>query len=213
MKAVSLVSRRADLQRDAFRDYYETRHCWLAMQHFPFLGYTRNHLLDHPELDFDCISEFEAPEEMAGIDIMASRSRQLVAADELQFMDPERIRIAAVRPHVLIAPTDAVAGKKLHRHVLLLDQPQDQLLETLQQLARHLAGTPDVPCAMRLDLLDNDPRCPLPCNALLWLDWLEPQTKLPAVLGQLPGLQLTLRVEECKTPLAELQNRFVVFQP
>ena len=183
------------------------------MQHFPFLGYTRNHLLDHPELDFDCISEFEAPEEMAGIDIMASRSRQLVAADELQFMDPERIRIAAVRPHVLIAPTDAVAGKKLHRHVLLLDQPQDQLLETLQQLARHLAGTPDVPCAMRLDLLDNDPRCPLPCNALLWLDWLEPQTKLPAVLGQLPGLQLTLRVEECKTPLAELQNRFVVFQP
>ena len=213
MKAVSLVSRRADLQRAEFRDYYETTHCWLAMQHFPFLGYTRNHLLDHPELDFDCISEFEAPEEMAKVDVMASRSRQLVSADELQFMDPQRIRIATVRPHVLIAPTEVVAGQPLHSHVLLLEQQQDKLLETLQKLAQQLTGAPDAPCAMRLDLLDNDPRCPLPCNALLWLDWLDPNAALPAVLEQLPGLEMALRIERCKTLLAELQNRFVAFQP
>ncbi|WP_185266812.1 EthD domain-containing protein [Halopseudomonas xiamenensis] len=213
MKAVSLVTRRAGLDRAGFRDYYETRHCWLAMQHFPFLGYTRNHLLDHPELDFDCISEFEAPEQMAKIDVMASRSRQLVSADELQFMDPQRIRIASVRPHTLIAATDASTGQALHSHVLLLEQEQDQLLERLRQLARNLAGKADAPCAMRLDLLDNDPRCPLPCNALLWLDWLDQDVILPAALEQLPGYKVALRIERCSTPLAELQDRFVAFQP
>lgn len=212
MKAVSLVTRRADLDRAGFRDYYESTHCWLAMQHFPFLGYTRNHLLDHPELDFDCISEFAAPEEMAAIDVMNSRSRQLVAADELQFMDPSRIRVAAVRPHQLIASREA-GPQGLQAQVLMIEHDQQALLQTLQQLAPQLTGVHPALHGMRLDLLDNDPRCPLPCNALLWLDWLGQPETLPAALDQLPGLQRTLRVERCDTPLATLKEKFVAFQP
>lgn len=212
MKAVSLVSRRADLDRAGFRDYYETTHCWLAMQHFPFMGYTRNHLLNHPQLDFDCISEFEAPDYLDQVDVMSSRSRQLVMDDELQFMDPRRIRVAGVRRHPLIVPSQA-DPKQLESHVLLLQQDQDGLLEMVLQLARQLAATRADLHALRLDLLDNDPRYPLPCNALLWMDWLDRSEPLPTILEQLPGLQAALQVERCNTPLAVLQEKFVAFQP
>ncbi|HIZ52107.1 MAG TPA: EthD domain-containing protein [Candidatus Pseudomonas excrementavium] len=213
MKAVSLVSRRADLDRAGFRDYYETTHCWLAMRHFPFLGYTRNHLTDHPELDFDCISEFEAPAYLDDVDVMGSRSRQLVMDDELQFMDPERIRVAGVRRHILITPAQAVPAGRLDSRVLMLEQDQETLLALAQRLAEELAATRTDLYGMRLDLLDNDPRYPLPCNALLWLDWLDRSEPLPAALQQLPGLQMTLQVERCDTPQATLQERFVAFQP
>lgn len=213
MKAVSLVSRRADLDRAGFRDYYETTHCWLAMQHFPFLGYTRNHLTDHPELDFDCISEFEAPAYLDDVDVMNSRSRQLVMEDELQFMDPERIRVAGVRRHTLITPAQQDPVARLNSHVLLLEHHQETLLALAQQLAGELAATRADLHGMRLDLLDNDPRQPLPCNALLWLDWLDRNEPLPTALQQLPGLQMTLQVERCDTPQAALQERFVAFRP
>lgn len=212
MKAVSLVSRRADLDRAGFRDYYETTHCWLAMQHFPFMGYTRNHLLNHPQLDFDCISEFEAPDYLDKVDVMSSRSRQLVMDDELQFMDPRRIRVAGVRSHPLIVPSQA-DPKQLESQVLLLQQDQDGLLEMARQLARQLAATRADLHALRLDLLDNDPRYPFPCNALLWMDWLDRSEPLPTILEQLPGLQAVLQVERRNTPLAVLQENFVAFQP
>lgn len=213
MKAVSLVSRRSDLSRAAFRDYYETTHCWLAMQHFPFMGYTRNHLLDHPELDFDCISEFEAPAEMAEVDIMNSRSRQLVGADELQFMDPALIRVAGVRAHPLLNPVAGSSDRALHRRVLLIEADQAALLEVLQGAVDAMVAAQPALHGLRLDLLDNDPRCPLPCNALLWVDLLDTEAALPAELTQLPGLQMTLKVACCDTPREILQQRFVAFQP
>ena len=213
MKAVSLVTRRSDLSRAAFRAYYETTHSALAMQYFPFVGYTRNHLLDHPELDFDCISEFEAPAEMAEVDIMNSGSRQRVAADEVQFMDPTCIRVAGVRPHALVVPAAAVDAQRLSRRVLLIEHDQQNLLDRLQQLVGNLIASSPSLHALRLDLLDNDPHCPLPCNALLWLDMLEPDAPLPAALAQLPGLSLTLRVACCDTPPATLRERFVAFHP
>ena len=212
MKAVSLISRRAGLDRAGFRDYYETTHCWLAMQHFPFLGYTRNHLTDHPGLDFDCISEFEAPAYLDDVDIMGSRSRQLVMADELQFIDSERIRVAGVRSHPLITPADTAAAQRLDSRVLLLQQDEQILLARVRELAGQLSVRRGLH-ALRLDLLDNDPRCPLPCNALLWVDRLERAEPWPDDLNKLPGLQMTLTIQRCDTPLEILQERFVAFQP
>ena len=165
------------------------------MQYFPFVGYTRNHLLDHPELDFDCISEFEAPAQMAEVDIMNSGSRQRVAADEVQFMDPTCIRVAGVRPHALVVPATAVDAQRLSRRVLLIEHDQLNLLDRLQQLVGNLiASSPSL-------------------HALLWLDMLEQDAPLPPALAQLPGLGLTLRVACCDTPPATLRERFVAFHP
>jgi hypothetical protein len=44
-KNIALLSRRAELTRAQFRDYYETRHAPLAIGYFPFTRYVRNHLL------------------------------------------------------------------------------------------------------------------------------------------------------------------------
>lgn len=213
MKSVSFVSRRTDLDRAGFRDYYEATHCWLAMQHFPFLGYTRNHLVGHPELDFDCISEFESPAYLNDVDVMNSRSRYLVMDDELQFMDPARIRVAGVRRHTLITPSRSIPAGQLDSRVLLLEYDQEPLLALVQQLAEELAATRTDLHGMRLDLLDNDPRYPLPCNALLWLDKLDRSEPMPAALQRLPGLQMTLQIARCDTPRTTLREKFVAFQP
>lgn len=212
MKAVSLISRRADLGRAEFRHYYETSHCWLAMQHFPFRRYVRNHVLGHPQLDFDCISEFELAEDLSRFDLMASRSRQLILADEEQFMDQGRIRIATAREYPLIVPATEVPSERLESQVLLLQLDEQALLVLGEQLARQLATTrPDLH-ALRLDLLRSDPQRPFPCNALLWLDWRDRREPPPTRLAELPGLLHDLWLARASTPSAQLQERFVAFQ-
>lgn len=213
MKAVSLISRRADLERAEFRRYYETSHCWLAMQHFPFRRYVRNHLLDQPQLDFDCISEFELGEDLSGIDLMASRSRELILEDEQQFMDQSRIRVAGAREYPLIVPTQEVPAQQLHSQVLMLQLDEQALLAVAEQLARRLSRTrPDLH-SLRLDLLRSDPRRPFPCNALLWLDWRDSSESPPARLDELPGLLHSLWLKREATPVEQLRERFVAFQP
>ncbi|PRB83964.1 EthD domain-containing protein [Pseudomonas sp. MYb185] len=213
MKAVSLISRRADLGRTEFRHYYENTHCWLAMQHFPFRRYVRNHVLDQPQLDFDCISEFELAEDLSQYDLMASRSRQLILDDEQQFMDQSRIRIAAATEYPLIVPAAEVPAERLESQVLLLQLEEQPLRAVVEQLARRLADTrPDLH-AMRLDLLHSDPQRPFPCNALLWLDWLDRREAVPARLNELPGLLHELWLVRSSTAPSQLQERFVAFQP
>lgn len=212
MKAVSLISRRADLGRGEFRRYYETTHCWLAMRHFPFRRYTRNHVLGHPQLDFDCISEFELSEELSGIDLMASYSRQLILADEEQFMEQSRIRIASAREYPLIVPTTEVSADRLESQVLFLQLEGPAVLALAEQLARDLAALRVDLYALRLDLLRSDPRRPFPCNALLWLDWCDRREPLPAALNELPGVLHELWLARTSTPQAQLRECFVAFQ-
>lgn len=212
MKAVSLISRRGDLSRAEFRRYYETSHCWLAMQHFPFRRYVRNHVLDHPQLDFDCISEFELTEDLSGIDLMASRSRQLILDDERQFMEQSRIRIAGAKEYPLLVPSTELPAQRLQSQVLMLQLEESAALAATAPLARLGATRADLH-ALRLDVLRSDPRRPFPCSALLWLDWCDRQEPPPAELAQLPGLIQGLWLHREHTPAEQLQRRFVAFQP
>ncbi|MDB5394746.1 MAG: ethyl tert-butyl ether degradation EthD, partial [Rhodospirillales bacterium] len=52
MKTIVLFRRRPDLSRAAFRDYYETRHAPLAVQHVHFTKYVRNHLIAPNDAEF-----------------------------------------------------------------------------------------------------------------------------------------------------------------
>lgn len=212
MKAVSLISRRADLSRAEFRRYYESSHCWLAMQHFPFRRYVRNHVLDDPQLDFDCISEFELSEGLSDIDLMASRSRHLILDDERQFMEQSRIRIASAKEYPLIVPATELPAQRLQSQVLMLQLEARALLAATAPLVELATTRPDLH-ALRLDVLRSDPQRPFPCNALLWLDWCDRQEPLPVELEELPGLIQSLWLRREQTSAEQLQRSFVAFQP
>ncbi|WP_182357164.1 EthD domain-containing protein [Tomitella gaofuii] len=108
-KAVALLTRRADLSRAAFIDYYETRHVPLITSLLPpFREYRRN-FLDHddrvagpdaPAADFDVISEFVFDDRAAYEDMLAAyavpETARRIAADEENFLDRSRTRMYVV---------------------------------------------------------------------------------------------------------------------
>jgi hypothetical protein len=87
MKLVNLVTRRADLTRAAFRDYYEKHHAPLGTQYFPFEKYVRNHLVDSSpqEVGFDCVMECWLDHQKA-LGLLEGPAGDIFAEDEGKFM-------------------------------------------------------------------------------------------------------------------------------
>lgn len=216
MKSVSLISRRDDLSRAAFRRYYEDIHCWLGMKYFPFTRYTRNHLVATPAgVDFDCLSEFGMDPDFDGGDIMRSRSRALMLNDELKFMNPERIRVAAVREQVLLDTSTEASATEISRYLLLFqctDSDRRQFKAKVESTAREMvAETPQISHAS-LDLV-AEPDTRFPYDALLWLTMSqESATSLPKP-GELPGLLAVATVSTHATPEAILRQHFEAYLP
>ncbi|GAA4814362.1 EthD domain-containing protein [Tomitella cavernea] len=108
-KAIALLTRRADLTRDEFIDYYETRHVPLITSLLPQVrGYRRN-FLDHddrvaapgaPATDFDVVSEFVFDDRAAYEEMLAAyavpETARRIAADEENFVDRSRTRMYVV---------------------------------------------------------------------------------------------------------------------
>ena len=214
MKAVSLLVRRPDISRAAFREYYERHHCLLAMQHFPFRRYVRNHLFGTDDrFGFDCISEFGLAEEFRHVPLMGSRSRQLMEADELEFMQPELIRVAAAEEHVLFAADSYGRGQQ--RLVLLFRDEglgPHRLKREIESFGAELLRQAHGVSEMKMDLLSSDLAQRFPFDALLWIR-IEEADERPLNLDGIPGLVGSLAVMTCASSETELKERFVAFQP
>ncbi|SDP24118.1 EthD domain-containing protein [Pseudomonas jinjuensis] len=209
MKAISLISRRSDLTPAEFRAYYENTHCWLAMQHFPYRRYTRNHVLAASvAVDFDCLSEFAMDPGFDGRAVMQSRSRALLVDDEKEFMDPAQIRVAGAEEIPLHgSPIDGGT-----RHVLALqrgDLDDGDFRRQVDLLGQKLAHLPDVRHAS-LDLVHGSG---FPFAALIWLT-----LDGDAPLRLPPGLPLAERTTQLTvathaTPEAVLRQHHVAYLP
>jgi uncharacterized protein (TIGR02118 family) len=98
---LAFLPRRADLTREAFRDYYETRHTPLALRHLRvFQKFLRNHVLaaDPEPIPFDVISEFwfaSAADREAVFDFLQGPDGPVIRSDEANFMGPERTAFEA----------------------------------------------------------------------------------------------------------------------
>ncbi len=118
MKTVSLIGRRGDLDQVAFRNYYEESHAPLAIKHLPFRRYVRNHVTrrtaDLPR--FDVLPEFEFEDLQAIQKILASRTGEIIRADEAQFMGSVRFSAATETIDVV----NATAG--VHRTTIFLQR-------------------------------------------------------------------------------------------
>jgi len=126
MKSVCLLSHRPDSTREAFRDYYENHHSRLGSRYFPFSKYVRNHVLSSVgEPDFDVLTEFFFED---GVDVGAvhsGRVREILDADERQFMDQRLIRPASAQELLLSGSARDVAPAGTRRQLLMLNQSGD----------------------------------------------------------------------------------------
>ena len=213
MKSISLISKRDDLSLSAFRRYYEETHCWLGMKHFPFVRYTRNHVVAAPTaVDFDCLSEFAMDSNFKAGDVMRSGSRALMLEDELKFMDPARIRVASVRELRLLGAADQ--DTDCHRYLLLFrrgDAAMQAYQEHLEMAARELLSTLSGIAHASLDLCVPRAGAEFPYNALLWLTLQEGHDAALSQLDDLPGLVVRVAVATYATPTVTLRENFEAY--
>ena len=108
-KVMVFLTRRGDLSREAFIDYYESRHAPLILQLMPGIrGYRRNYLQPADMIlggiaaapDFDVVTEIcfeDRAAYEAGMRAFSDPAvMQRLIADEENFLDRERMRFVAV---------------------------------------------------------------------------------------------------------------------
>jgi uncharacterized protein (TIGR02118 family) len=108
-KSIALLKRRSDLSREAFIDYYESRHVPLIRSLLPEIcGYRRNFIEDEGAFinagaaarDFDVITELWYPDRGAYEAAMARYALPevagAIAADEENFLDRSTTRMFVV---------------------------------------------------------------------------------------------------------------------
>jgi uncharacterized protein (TIGR02118 family) len=178
MKSVCLISRRPDLSREAFRDYYETRHAFLGMKHFAFRRYLRNHVVASTpaEVDFDCLSEFWQDDLAGAYETLAGPIGEVVREDERRFTDRPRIRAAASVETLVAGPERGIERGVVHRQALLLVREPGLAAMDLtraarswgERLARELPGVERVTLD-EITRFEGDALFPYDAILFLWL--------------------------------------------
>lgn len=176
MKSIGLLPRRPDLSRAAFHDYYETRHAPLAIRHFPFAKYVRNHLLGDEAIGFDTISEFWARDISRLTGLMSTGVGEIMREDERRFMDQPRICSAATEERHLSGPPRVVEVGSVIKEVALLSIAEGVDRQLFAAAAAEWGRTIAAEAGylidrMTLDLVQPWPGRPFPYDALLWA-WL-----------------------------------------
>ncbi|MBP1690115.1 MAG: ethyl tert-butyl ether degradation EthD [Deltaproteobacteria bacterium] len=202
LKALALMPRRLDLTREQFRRYYETHHTPLALRFFSFRKYVRNHLLDAPDIGFDCVSEFWPRRVEATFALMQTKVGERMREDERQFTDQPRIVSGACEETQLAGAPRSDDETGVTKLALLLRTPLDAatLVGSLRAWA---AGTAAPGRRVALDSLIGMPHAAFPCDAILWLHAVDADgdPRLPA------GIEVVgrARTQAEETPTAVLE--------
>ena len=120
MKVITLITRRPELTRAAFRAYYENNHAPLGARYFPFQKYVRNHLTgSRPEnVGFDCLMEcwLDREKALASLD---GKIGDIFTEDEGKFMVTRGIGVDVVE-RVLDGPARGVDPRGLRKLAFFL---------------------------------------------------------------------------------------------
>lgn len=198
IKTVAFMPRRADLDRAAFRAYYEKQHARLALQHFRFARYVRNHLADDQEPGFDCVSEFWHRDWEHTMRQMAGDSGAVMIADELNFLDRAATRAAFAEEHLLAGPPRTYETGSAKTILLLRAGPDVDRTALPKMLRQRAEGCGD---RITMDLLSPLDSRPLPCDALVSF-WGKPAAPVDPPPGWTIAAALDAVAEE--TPDTEL---------
>jgi hypothetical protein len=203
LKALALMPRRTDLTREQFRCYYETHHTPLALRFFSFRKYVRNHLLDAPDIGFDCVSEFWPRRVEATLALMQTKVGERMREDERQFTDQPRIVSGACEETRLAGAPRSDDETGVTKLALLLRAPLDAAT-LVGSLQAWVAGTAVPGRRVTLDRLIGMPPAAFSCDAILWLHAVDADAdpRLPAGI-EVVGRVLT-QAEETPTAVLEV---------
>jgi len=205
MKTVALFRRRPDLTRTAFRDYYETRHAPLAVQHVRFRKYVRNHVVAPADGDFDVLSEFWLEDAKGPAALDGSPAATMLRGDALEFMDKDSHRAFALEELIAGEPR-AVETAAARKYILLMARPESVAQAEFLDLVRNwgmmlFAGK--VLSRVTMDVVTPMAGSSLPAEAIISL-W--PNERFSdAALAQGAGL---ITIESCETPPEALTAAF-----
>ena len=188
-KLISIIPRRQDYSRAAFRTYYETRHTPLALKYLrKFRKYVRNHLslTRAGEAPFDVLTEFWYTDKMEAL-VTTDEVAQRLKEDEIAFMDREGTVYFDVAESLLAGPPRGVEPAVSAKLMLLLKRnPEYEQSAFLADLPRLLQNGADEVLRVTLDLpqVTPDAKGVPPADAFLSLWPLSPDLDLR--LGPLP---------------------------
>ena len=173
IKTLSLLKRRPDLDRTAFRAHYETTHAPLALPLMTGLvRYVRYHIEEdlRGAVGFDVLSGFwyrDAEAVAAMMERLQGEEGEAILADELEFMDKPGNTFFPVSERTL------VSGEEGDSHVFVLVAKPESMsrYDCSAQLAgehfpKLLDGLGEVGFALLRDTFPQEGR-PLPYNAVL----------------------------------------------
>ena len=126
MKSICALVHRDDLDRQTFQNHYETCHAPLAVQHFPFRRYVRNHFIDGEDIGYDTISEFWADDILASAELMHGPVGVLMRADEERFMNRALTAPASAVEYILSAGAPACEDGRRVAALIDWTMPDDE---------------------------------------------------------------------------------------
>jgi len=174
VKTIAMSRRRPELTRDAFRDYYETRHAPLALQHVRFTKYVRNHLIAPSDAEFDVVSEFWLVDPKEAIELDKSPAGEILRADADKFVGQTRFR-AIAEESLLAGPPRRYETGRVQKYALLLNRrayaAEADFIADARDWGRRLAQGATAK-RVTIDVVKPFPGGRFPANAILWL-WLD----------------------------------------
>ncbi len=166
-KSICALVHNPGSDRAAFQRYYEESHAPLGVQHFPFTGYARNHVLDADgAFEWDTISEFWAVDVSELAKLVDGPAGAIMQADEVKFMDQSRMAPASAREVVLSAGAKA-DEQGLRTAVLISGVRGDSvgeraILDWAKHYARKIKG-------VGLDFVSSWGATAFPAEVVVWL--------------------------------------------
>ena len=174
MKTIVMSRRRPELTRDAFREYYETQHAPLAIQHVRFTKYVRNHLIAPSNAEFDVVSEFWLVDPKVALELDNTAAGETLGADADTFIGQPRLR-AIAEESLLAGPPRRYETGRVQKYALLLNRrayaAEADFIADARDWGRRLAQSAAAK-RVTIDVVKPFPGGRFPANAFLWL-WLD----------------------------------------
>lgn len=193
-KLVCTLTRRADFEHAAFRDYYENKHAPLALQYMPFTRYARSYVLDADGIGFDVLSEFWLEDAARVGELLDGPAGEVFAEDEARFADRARIAAAPVDEFILARPSIEMGTVRRRKGLLLRAEASRR--EMIRGAGFDWAcsfAKPSRELVVDFVTATSDPA--FPADIVVWTD---PSIDPPAPTGML-SLWKTIEVETSET--------------